>query len=128
MNWWEILKWVGTFVATAGSLIAFAKIAISQMNKDFSKKIDEKFEDINKRLEAIENQQCIRDVEHCRIELNSFLNKVKYHREEIDQQEWQLYYAIYDRYTNILHKNSYIHDKWERIVNGKDKANSKNDR
>lgn len=125
MNWWEILKWLGTFVATAGSLMAFVKIAISQMNKDFSKKMDERFEKIDKRLEAIENQQYVRDVEHCRIELNSFLNKVKYHREEIDQQEWQLYYAIYDRYTNILHQNSYIHNKWERIVNGKNKADNK---
>lgn len=125
MNWWEILKWLGTFVATAGSLIAFVKTAISQMNKDFSKKMDEKFEKIHERLEAIENRQYVRDVEHCRIELNSFLNKVKYHREEIDQQEWQLYYAIYDRYTNVLHQNSYIHNKWERIVNGKNKADNK---
>lgn len=125
MNWWEILKWLGTFVATAGSLIAFVKIAISQMNRDFSKKMDERFEEMHKRLEAIENRQCVRDIEHCRIELNSFLNKVKYHREEIDQQEWQLYYAIYDRYTNTLHQNSYIHNKWERIVDGKNKADNK---
>lgn len=125
MNWWEILKWLGTFVATAGSLIAFVKIAISQMNRDFSKKMNERFEEMHKRLEAIEERQCIRDIEHCRIELNSFLNKVKYHREEIDQQEWQLYYAIYDRYTNTLHQNSYIHNKWERIVDGKNKADNK---
>lgn len=125
MNWWEILKWLVTFVATAGSLIAFVKIAISQMNRDFSKKMDERFEEMHKRLEAIENRQCVRDIEHCRIELNSFLNKVKYHREEIDQQEWQLYYAIYDRYTNTLHQNSYIHNKWERIVDGKNKADNK---
>lgn len=125
MNWWEILKWLGTFVATAGSLIAFVKIAISQMNRDFSKKMDERFEKMQERLEAIENRQCVRDIEHCRIELNSFLNKVKYHREEIDQQEWQLYYAIYDRYTNTLHQNSYIHNKWERIVDGKNKADNK---
>ena len=125
MNWWEILKWLGTFVATAGSLMAFVKIAISQMNRDFSKKMDERFEEMHKRLEAIENRQCVRDIEHCRIELNSFLNKVKYHREEIDQQEWQLYYAIYDRYTNTLHQNSYIHNKWERIVDGKNKADNK---
>lgn len=125
MNWWEILKWLGTFVATAGSLIAFVKIAISQMNRDFSKKMDERFEEMHKRLEAIEERQCVRDIEHCRIELNSFLNKVKYHREEIDQQEWQLYYAIYDRYTNTLHQNSYIHNKWERIVDGKNKADNK---
>lgn len=125
MDWWEILKWLGTFVATAGSLIAFVKVAISQMNKDFSKKMDERFEEMHKRLEAIEERQCVRDIEHCRIELNSFLNKVKYHREEIDQQEWQLYYAIYDRYTNTLHQNSYIHNKWERIVDGKNKADNK---
>lgn len=125
MNWWEILKWLGTFVATAGSLIAFVKIAISQMNRDFSKKMDERFEEMHKRLAAIEERQCVRDIEHCRIELNSFLNKVKYHREEIDQQEWQLYYAIYDRYTNTLHQNSYIHNKWERIVDGKNKADNK---
>lgn len=125
MNWWEIIKWLAAFIATAGSLIAFVKIALTQMNKDFSKKIDDKFERINERLDILENQMMIRDVEQCRIELNSFLNKVKYHREEIDQQEWQLYYAIYDRYTNILHQNSYIHNKWERIVNGKNKADNK---
>lgn len=125
MNWWEILKWLGTLVTTAGSLIAFVKIAISQMNKDFSKKMDERLEEVCGRLEAIEERQRARDIEHCRIELNSFLNKVKYHREEIDQQEWQLYYAIYDRYTNTLHQNSYIHNKWERIVDGKNKADNK---
>lgn len=125
MNWWEIIKWIGTFIATAGSLIAFVKIALTQMNKDFSKKIDDKFEKMNGHLDTLENQMMIRDVEQCRIELNSFLNKVKYHREEIDQQEWQLYYAIYDRYTNILHQNSYIHNKWEQIVNGKNKADNK---
>ena len=125
MNWWEILKWLGTFVATAGSLIAFVKIAISQMNRDFSKMMDERFEEMHRRLEAIKERQCVRDIEHCRIELNSFLNKVKYHREEIDQQEWQLYYAIYDRYTNTLHQNSYIHNKWERVVDGKNKTDNK---
>lgn len=136
MDAWEILKWLSTFLATAGALIAFAEIAIKRVNRKSTEETNKRLEELkgtldswiersDERFEKIDENLRERDIERSRVELNSFLNKVKYHREEIDQQEWQLYYAIYDRYTNKLHENSYIHAKWERIVNGKDKADSK---
>jgi hypothetical protein len=34
-----------------------------------------------------------------------------------DEVQWKLAHEIYDHYTKELNENSYVHDKWERIVN-----------
>ena len=41
---------------------------------------------------------------------------------EKDEVQWQLAHEIYDHYSNTLKENSYIHDKWERVVNKSDKS------
>ena len=57
------------------------------------------------------------DVRDCRIQLNLFLNKVDSNGlESIDDQELELYSHLYDHYTEDLGKNSFIHDKWKRVM------------
>ncbi len=58
------------------------------------------------------------DIRECKIFLNGFLNSVK-SGEVKDEEEWRLAHDIYDHYTKELHQNSYIHDKWDRIINHK---------
>ena len=56
------------------------------------------------------------DVRDCRVFLVDFLCDLE-HGVEKDETQWQLAHEIYDHYTDDLDENSYIHDKWERVVN-----------
>lgn len=78
--------------------------------------VNRAFKQINTKIDDIKDEMKKKDVQDCRVQLNSFLNKVE-NNQEIDEEEWQLYHAMYDHYIEDLHKNSYIHDKWNRIIN-----------
>lgn len=56
------------------------------------------------------------DVRSCRMFLVGFLCDLENGIEK-NEVEWQLAHEIYDHYTNELKENSYVHDKWERVVN-----------
>lgn len=56
------------------------------------------------------------DVRDCRVFLVDFLCDLE-HGVEKDEAQWQLAHEIYDHYTLVLKENSYVHDKWERVVN-----------
>lgn len=56
------------------------------------------------------------DVRSCRMFLVGFLCDIEKGIEK-DEVEWKLAYEIYDHYSNELQENSYVHDKWERVVN-----------
>lgn len=55
------------------------------------------------------------DTTTCQNYLVSFLHNKEIGK-DIDETEEQHAYRIYDHYKNDLHKNSYIHDKWERLM------------
>ena len=55
------------------------------------------------------------DENHCKDFLVGFLAAVE-RGEEIDEVEIKRAHEVYDHYTNDLHKNSYIHDKWEKLM------------
>lgn len=57
------------------------------------------------------------DIRSCRMFLVEFLCDIE-NGVEKDEVQWQLAHEIYDHYTNELKENSYVHDKWERVVNG----------
>lgn len=56
------------------------------------------------------------DVRDCRVFLVNFLCDLEQGIEK-DEAQWQLAHEIYDHYTIDLKENSYVHDKWERVVN-----------
>ena len=56
------------------------------------------------------------DVRSCRMFLVDFLCDVENGIEK-DEVQWQLAHEIYDHYKDDLNENSYVHDKWERVVN-----------
>ena len=70
---------------------------------------------VNKTLEPINNSIKELDVGQCKNFLVRFLADVE-NRKFLDQVEIERAYEIYDHYTNDLKQNSYIHKRWEELM------------
>lgn len=102
----DFLSLIATVIGSVTAIGGIIAVCVSRSLKGINKKIDD-----------IKAEMTTKDILDCKVRLNTFLNKVEYDSEKIDEEEWQLYHYLYDHYTNELHQNSYIHDKWNRIVN-----------
>lgn len=69
---------------------------------------------INKQLEPINKKISKIDENQCRNFLVDFLADVEKGIEK-DEAQKRRASEVYDHYTDDLHKNSYIHDKWEKL-------------
>lgn len=67
-------------------------------------------------LEPIKIQIHKMDVKECRRFLIDFLIDIE-NGDIKDQVQWKFAYDVYDHYSNELKENSYVKDKWERVVN-----------
>lgn len=85
---------------------AGAVTAISAVLKRFLKQL---FSPLEKKLNDM-------DTRECRHFLVSFLCDIENGIAK-DEVQWKLAHDTYDYYMNILKENSYVHDKWERVVN-----------
>ena len=91
-------------IITIGSVISATTVIIATLNKIFSKKL----EPVNKKIEKIDENQC-------KNFLITFLKSIE-KGEVIDETEIKRAHEVYDHYKDDLHKNSYIHDKWEKLM------------
>ena len=73
---------------------------------------------LNKLFAPIYKQLSKMDVQQCRMFLIGFLCDLE-NGVAKDEVQYKLAHEVYDRYTNELHQNSYVHDKWDRIMNKK---------
>lgn len=89
-------------------LIASFLTAIATICKYFKNAINKAFEPIYHRIDKL-------DINQCRNYLVDFLSDIE---NGISKDEIQIKRAheIYDHYTNDLKGNSYIHDKWEKLM------------
>ncbi len=99
------VKELGQFIITAASFLG----ALSVICTTFGLVVNWLLKPIRKELRR-------EDVRSCRMFLVSFLCDVENGIEK-DEVQWQFAHEIYDHYSNDLNENSYIHDKWERVVN-----------
>ena len=74
---------------------------------------------LNKQLKPLETSIQELDINQCKNYLVRFLADVE-HKEKLDKVEIERAYEVYDHYTKDLKGNSYIHDKWERLMKGCD--------
>lgn len=90
-------------------LIASLITAVTTICMFCKKIINKSFEPIYKRIEKIDENQC-------KTFLVDFLSDVE---KGIPKDEVQIKraYEVYEHYRDDLHKNSYIHDKWEKLMN-----------
>lgn len=93
----DFLKWLVTF---GGSIctILFA----------FKKILDKSMQPIQKKIDEL-------DVHQCKNFLVRFLADVE-RGQKMDDIEVKRAHDVYDHYTNDLKQNSYIHDKWEKLM------------
>lgn len=106
---------LATFLNAISVIVAF----IMKIKKPVDKVVDNKFkqalEPLNRKLEAIERRTDKIDENQCRNFLVDFLADVEAGIEK-DEIQIKRAYEVYEHYTKDLHKNSYIHDKWERLM------------
>ena len=91
-------------ILSLGELITAISIIIVAVNKIFKTKLDP----INRSIKKIDESQC-------KNFLVTFLKSIE-KGEVMDETEIKLAHEVYDHYENDLHKNSYIHDKWEKLM------------
>ena len=70
---------------------------------------------LSAELEPIKRQIHKMDVKECRRFLIDFLVDVENGIEK-DEVQWKFAHDVYDHYINELKENSYVKDKWERVV------------
>ena len=70
---------------------------------------------IQKQLEPLNQSIKQLDINQCRNYLVDFLIDVQ---NGIEKEDYQIKraYEVYDHYTNDLNGNSYIHDKWMKLI------------
>lgn len=91
-------------ILSLSELITAISIIIVAVNKIFKTKL----EPINKAIKKIDESQC-------KNFLVTFLKSIE-KGEVMDETEIKLAHELYDHYKDDLHKNSYIHDKWEKLM------------
>lgn len=89
------LKFIIEFVGIVGTILFGSK-----------KIINKQLEPINKKIIKIDENQCKNFLVDFLADINNNIEK--------DDEQIKRAYEVYEHYTNELHKNSYIHDKWEK--------------
>ncbi len=70
---------------------------------------------VNKTLKPIQDSIKELDVSQCKNYLVRFLADIE-QGNAIDEVERERAYEIYDHYTNDLKQNSYIHKRWDELM------------
>lgn len=89
------LKFIIEFVGIVGTILFGSK-----------KIINKQLEPINKKIIKIDENQCRNFLVEFLADIDNGIKK--------DDVQIKRAYEVYEHYTNELHKNSYIHDKWEK--------------
>ena len=85
--------------------------AIKYLSNVIKTQLDKALKPINESIKEL-------DISSCKNFLVRFLADVE-QGNELDEVEKERVYEIYDHYTNDLKQNSYIHKRWEELMEGK---------
>ena len=78
-------------------------------------KMEENDSAINAKIDKLGNDIKILDVNQCKDVITSYISALEQNN-HIDAIFEERAYEAMDRYTNVLHQNSYIHKRWEEVV------------
>lgn len=98
-------------IATTLAFIVALLGSIKYLKNELDKSINKTLEPLNKTIRDL-------DVSQCKNYLVCFLGKVE-QGVELDEVEIERAYEVYDHYTDDLKQNSYIHDKWVKLMTKK---------
>lgn len=98
-----------SIVLSVGGFITALTAIITALKKVLKLWLDN---NVNKKIDTL-------DVLICKLHIIDFLSDIE-NGVEKDDEQIRLAHEMYDHYTKDLKKNSYVHDKWNRVMNNKD--------
>lgn len=102
---------INAFLGILAGIITSGSIIIVFIQKSLKKLIKNELEPISTQIKNL-------DVSQCKNFLVGFLADVE-QGNELDKVEIERAYEIYDHYTNDLKQNSYIHKRWQELMEEK---------
>lgn len=102
-------------VSALNIIMTFIEKIKNPVNKIVDNKIKEVLKPIDIKLTNIGQDILRLDKNQCKNYLTEFLEDIE-KGEEKTEIEIQRATEVYDHYSEDLHLNSYIHDKWERLM------------
>ena len=100
----NLFEWIIHIATILGSVSAIMGFVVKWLDKH-----------LKAIIEPMQNQIHKMDVKECRRFLIDFLVDVE-NCEEKDEVQWKFAHDVYDHYINELKENSYVKDKWERVI------------
>ena len=88
---------------------------IAKMEKRIMDKMKSSDTAINEKIDSLKDDIKILDVNQCKDVITSYISALEQNN-HIDAIFEERAYEAMDRYTNVLHQNSYIHKRWEEVV------------
>ena len=98
-----------SIVLSLGAFITALTAIITALKKVLKLWLDK---NVNKKIGTL-------DVLICKLHIIDFLSDVE-NGVKKDDEQIKLAYEMYDHYSKDLKRNSYVHDKWEKVMNNKD--------
>ena len=106
------LLWLVAFVGAIGTIATTILLSLNKIIKKqlepLNKKIDDVHKTVNKKIDSL-------DMNDCKNFLVRFLADVE-RGQPIDEVEIKRAHDVYDHYKNDLGGNSYIADKWNKLM------------
>lgn len=97
----NIVIGLGAFItALTGIITALKKVLKMWLDNNVNNKIDKL------------------DILICKLHIIDFLSDIE-NGVQKDDEQIRLAHEMYDHYTNDLKQNSYVHDKWNKVMNNK---------
>lgn len=95
-------------ISTILTFIAGFIGSVKYLSEVLKKQVNKTLEPINQNIKEI-------DISQCKNFLVRYLKDVE-QGNKLDEVEIERAYEIYDHYTNDLKQNSYIHKRWEELM------------
>lgn len=92
---------------------------MTQMEKRIMDEMKSNDDAINIKIDGLKDDIKTLDVNQCKDVITNYISALEQNK-PIDVIFEERAYEAMDRYTNVLHQNSYIHKRWEEVV-GKNK-------
>lgn len=99
---------ISAFLGLIAGIITSLGVIIHFMQKSLKKALKNELNPISTQIKEL-------DVSQCKNFLVRFLADVE-QGNELDKVEIERAYEIYDHYINDLKQNSYIHNRWESLL------------
>ena len=95
---------ISTFLALIVGILG----SVKYLSNELQKYLEKTLKPINESIKDL-------DISQCKNFLVSFLEDIE-NDENIDTARKERAYELYDHYTNDLKQNSYIHKRWEELM------------